>query len=306
MIGPMMALLAETVGDDDRAGHWALWAIDDARSRGSLAGVAALGWQVAAHISGNNRFVEALDAGREAAIATVAQRLLYDQGRVAPVFDADPMRILEVAASDVQRRQVDKMVIDWVGTSVAFGLGRLALDNRDAAKEQAANVIEFCRSTATEVASPQLWNGFASVLSATYVDEVAYQELNRRANEAAQGGDNVLHLVGYLGMSFQADTPLEVAAIVHAMIMPLAERLLSGKSTFYRVAVLPFVRQYWETAIDGQPFRFTSPRIVKEALEAARRGPEQQRAKTLMKAVISGLSIRLPDDADDTKRWLNG
>ena len=271
-----------------------------------MGGIAGLGWQLVSQLIRQCRFVDALDAGREAAAASVVQRLLHDRGDPPSVLGVDPSEILLREANDEQRLQVDLMAVDRAGTGVAFGLALLGLNDLQLAEKKAVDVIEFCQSAATGAEDPSLWTCLAEVFSATYIESLPYQEMNRRANHSAQAGDTLLFIIGHLSTSLHPGVSLATSAITQVMIMPHVDRLLLDKTSLYRLAVTPFILQFWQKAISSRPFDFRAPRMIREALDAAGHSPDHLRTKAVLKAVVSGLNVHFPPEAGEGKRWLYG
>ncbi len=302
LLTSLMCLFAEAIGNDDRAMYWAQFGIDDARARGNPAGVATLAWMLIPHFVRENRFVDALDVAREASTAGVAATVLRDHG--ADVFTMGVTTKLVVKEAGVgQELEAEQMALNFGGITVAFGLALLFLSQPSAASTRAAEVIDFCRHI-DESLPESRWARFADVLASAFVKPTSLKDINALANAAGKDNLHTPYIVGYLGVSVHPEASLETAAIAQTMIVPYVERILSTKSTLYRRSVPQFILGFWQRAVDAQPFRFSSPSILRAELEAASLAPPASQVCSTLRAVCAALRVRLPENATEGRAWL--
>jgi hypothetical protein len=303
MLPSLMCLFAEAVANDDRAAHWALYGIDDARSRRNMAGIASLGWQLVPHLLREQRFVDAVDVSRETATAGVALLLLRERGVLGSTAEFDAAAVVHEAGKERQQ-EVDRMSLNFGMIPLTFGLALLQTTDATSAREHAEHVITLCRNIALDAEDSAAWNRLVDVLNAGHVRPIPVEELNQLANDAGRANQHAAYVAGYLGMSILPNTALQTAAVAHAIVMPTVERILSTRSSLYRLSVLPFMVNYWRRAVEVQPFRFSAPRFVAEALTAGALQAPREVAKTTVRIVLQALGASLPPEASDARQWL--
>ena len=90
--------------------------------------------------------------------------------------------------------------------------------------------------------------------------------------------NELLYVLGYLGVCLKPDSPLNGCAINQAMVMTYVSRSLPINSGVYRRVILPFIESFWRKALDRQRFRFTAPRLVADSFAEAVEKPPPERA----------------------------
>lgn len=305
-IFPQMAMFAEAVGNDERSGIWALRGIDVARRAGVLEAIAALGQQALAPLLLHGRYAEAIDAAVESCVAVVACDERRKQGSPCLESGLVPTDVLGPKPNDLWKFAEHQAVPEAL-IPLLFCLGKLKLSNPTAPPKHAREVQTICREVAMTAADRDLWESAAKMLETIFGADVSWHEVHQQANAAIRSGHDALGMIGYIGISLRDDAPLHVSVTCQAVVMSyLSHIILNHKSSVYRRILLPFLSDYWQSALRREPFRFIAPDLVADTLRAALEKPLEQRAQAILNTILDGLGVRLSPATDDAKTWLRG
>ncbi|HKP54939.1 MAG TPA: hypothetical protein VJ183_20075 [Chloroflexia bacterium] len=288
-----LAMYAGAVGKVERVIAWSVQGFDLARAAGETLAVSQMGFDVVPALLINNRFGEALDTALATGIGGVAVRLDYrkDTTSVRTRIDVD-----EVLGPKPNENWVNaEQIAGELGVlPAAFRLGSIALKDAGEARDCAQEIASLCRQVGIEAAEPAFWNTAAEIFEESFVRPVGAKRLIERPS-ATVIKDRVLHAVAYIGASLQTDCIPSMALEAHLAIASAVE-LLRSADLVHRLIVTPFFKEYWQRSFARSRFRFRAPIVVQRGLEAAEQVGLDDQPQAVLRAVATGLDVRIPTD----------
>lgn len=290
-----LAMLAEATGRDDTALEWARTGIDLAGESPLPLARIALTAQFLPMLLLTNAFEDALDAALDhAAIAAACAQLPAQEGALLGI-DLDPGSVLGDKPNELWNYVEHGAAIEAL-LPAAFRIATLHLSDPLGAAELARTLIALCNVIAGNASDTPLWTSAATILDDSFLGCVGFAQLADQAAALAQEGRLPLAVLAYLGGTIQTDAAPQQSLAAHLSILPYVHWMLRP-GAIYRRVISPFICAFWSAAFEAAPFHFRTPKQTREALFSALSLPEDVRAQGVLRAVLSGLGIRLPAQA---------
>lgn len=296
-----MAIFADAVGDDARAAVWVARALDLARGNGQSAIVEEITRRFAPQLVLDGRYSDAMEAALEYGASLVARSIEQQAGRSSLSIDTDVSAILGERPNDNWRRAEHWGALQGL-LPIAVQLCRLAIEDKDAARASAGEVVAICRQIGAGSADPELWASLAELIDAALVAPIGGGPYRERVKSHSTSTANCRELIARLLLSVQPEVTAEEALALQLSIMPALEQYLDRPLGGYRRILVPFYSSYWVAMFGRMRFRFKHPALVELELSAAISAPAERRIRAVTRAIMGGIPVRLPPE---TRAWLN-
>lgn len=294
-----LALFAEAIGSDGRAGAWSRRGLmlADAASVFATASLTAIPVLI---MDGHHS--KALDVALQAGAFFTADMTRPGAGTTRIRVDMDVASLLGDKPSEAWDRAEYNAAIMAVIPSV-FHLATVCLDAPEEAQDQAAHVVRHCRDVGRSASDARLWTAVADQIEDVFVRPVDQAEILRRANTLVASAENIPRLICLIGTTLQKNITPEDVLRAHMTILPFVGHFYRPGTMTYRRIIVSLITRYWVKTVRTSRFRFTAPQSVEQELQEALVGPPEKRAQLILRAVASGLGVYLPEFV---KEWLTG
>jgi hypothetical protein len=245
-----LAMFADALEQDDRAGYWAACGINAARGTGQPMVETLLKAQVVADLMVRDSFGKALQTSLGAP-AFEMMAMLSLVVRIAHIWlgDKDLAKRHASEAAEICRR--------LVSSAAAGASWNTAAEILEQSYIQPS--VEHLRRTGGDPTVHVMLQCAARVGASVQEDQPLEQVLAQH---------------------------ISVSMFAVGMFMAEGQRPLRP---IYRRLFLPFLAEYWQRAIKERAFHFRAPATVKEGLAAAMTAPPERRAQAILDEVASGL-----------------
>ena len=293
----ILALLAQRLGETERASKLANNALEAARRGKQFDVVAVSGAQLLHPLVTDKRFDEAIYVALESTCALKATDLI----RTESINGAVDMETLLGPKPNENWRQSEHTAIVLALPPIVCRLGLMRLDGEPVGREVESVCCTLRNLSKTASDGP----GFEAVAQIIERGFGSAGTLPDYLSLATSGGYTT-HLLGYLAVSERQDAPLVDTAACQAVCLPEIFKCHSERSSMCREIITLYLDRFWNSAFQAQRFRFTSPWIVEADLKKAREVPVGVRAQSVMRAVLDGLSIGRKRFTESQRAWLAG
>lgn len=292
----LLVMFANATDRTDRAEFWANKGIDDARASGLLACVSPLSEALISTLIAKGRTDAALDYAFESAIASTAMMVLYRTGRI-----------------DVQKRQDALLIMggkpssDWSFAERRYMFtgvlpAALAACVGDNPRASLLSLAEQCSEMANGASGPRQFLSVSESIEG-FIDGCSSVELHKKGTDADGDENGPIRAINYLLSSFAADATLRLSIIQHALILHRCSSEVSADSGIWKLLTEEFVKS-WQRRFERSRFQFSAPAVIQQDLKDLDTIPAPERAKSLIRIILTGLSISLPAEIQSTADWL--
>lgn len=300
-----LAMLAEATGRDDSALEWARTGIELAGESPLPLARIALTAQLLPTFLVADAYEDALDAALDHATLAAAYAQLPAQEGAFLGIDLDPGSILGDKPNELWNYVEHGAAIEAL-LPAAFRIATLHLSYPVGAAELAQTLIALCKVVSGNASDTALWTSAATILDESFLGRVGFAQLAEQAGTLAQEGRLPLAVLAYLGGTIQKDAAPQQSLAAHLNILPYVHWQLRP-GAIYRRVITPFVCAFWPAVFEAAPFHFRTPRLTRGALSSAITLPDDVRAQGVLWAVLKGLGVRLPAQAEtELNDWLSG
>jgi len=295
-----MSLLAERIGQDEKALSWATRAAELAvHVRKPMAVLRIALTVIGASVAEGDykRAVAlALDEGR--AISGM-KHLDRPVGELLDINISSDDILAEISAADRIQSEAESLV--HVLLLTMFHLLRLSLSDKDAAKVEAERAATALRRAAKRASDRRAFDNGAELLHGVFSGVLHARDVWDLAGKWHSGNCWAAVWACYIGISAARGADLRTIARSHVTIMPNLTKVIKPDSTPFRLFVLPCIRDFWGRRFHEQRFRFSAPASVENDLCAAASPDAGKAVRHILKVIIQGLGIGI---AEGENRWL--
>ena len=296
----LLTMFAERVEQDERAEEWAKRGLADLEGRNDPVVSAELELHSITALVREDRYGDALGAAERVANALTASKLEHERGGDPLASDLDIESLLGSYDSPSREQALDAALMMGL-VPVVFRLCQLTLEQPADVQSKAQAAIDACRQMAESGGDRQAWEAAAHVCEQAFMLRTGFAPMADMINTDLFRDHGPLQVVCGLAATVQDDaTPLD-AISVYIGAGSLLGQLSSGLPSVWRGLALPFIAAYWLQMVEHQPFRFTPPKITKEAVERAADVPSTRRLRAILEAVAMGLRVTLPHEDQSSR-----
>ena len=293
----LLVIFANSVAKYERARYWANKGIDDARAKGVLTSIYSLGEALIPRLIEDGDVEQALDYAFESATALVASVIAHTNGERDIREGINTAEVLGIKPSKDWNRVEESYLLVGVIPSI------IDCCVRDGERRALLHWLATdCATKAENASNPRC---FSSVLEAltSYLGDGLSSDFHQRAL-AERAQDNAPGaIVNYLLSSFSRDADLRRAVIQHAVVMHHYSLKIPATSPMWTLLTDQLL-MFWRRSFKEQRFRFSGPMLVEESLERLQQREPRRRIGELMRTMLRGLSVRLPDSLVAVSEWL--
>ncbi len=280
----VMGMLAETLGLDQQACHWAYRALQPPRGQPNVLTLSTSMPKVLPGLLSQRRYPEALDAAITACSGFVAAKILHETGRDGELETAAPSEVLAQAGQEGSRR-LNEITLQMFLIPASASIAHLNLDDPETARAGARELAGLFRQLAVRESSSE-WEQAAALMTA-FADGSSAQQLVKMSNE---NGDPVFQASGYMLASTLESISINSAWHVQDEALKwLDDKWRRGSPLIYRMIVLPFIESFWRDRVENQ--QFTPPGPIPGRFAEAMTADDDNRARAILSAVAFGLTL---------------
>jgi hypothetical protein len=244
------------------------------------------------------RFAQALDAAVRGAEALVVGKELRAASPTPLPLDA-PLDSLVAGLSADARKRVDRFAIIGGVFPAMLRVATKAMNDREAASENANELASLCRQSAPMAADNQFWLGSAQVFEKV-ARNAALQEFLELSHSFDTSQYGELRTLGYLASTLAGDA--ESAFRAQLAIMEMVFAWHPPESLIHLKILVPYIETFWTETFRNRRFQFRSPSVVEEALASGVASTSGKRVRAILRAVQYGLRST---GLQSATMWLN-
>ncbi len=291
LLAAYVGMYADAIGNGDAAVSWSRRAAESVSDDMSPETRAILVLTVLPFQLLNGAFEEAITSGVETGLM-LAERA----GKVAvgPMSSKDPGI----------RKRAEATGRAFVLLPSYLRVATLKLENNPLALIEAQKLVDACRERARQSGDVG-WKLAASVIEKSVIQTVDRKELLQIGTAASQAGDEQLKEIARLATSLHPDVSPAEAIAAQFPVLYQYQAMGAGREggVLSRLIVFQFIAVYWRNAVERSGFQFAAPRLFRTSIEDASEQGGTAGVRSLLRAVLDSLSIRVPDYA---REWLRG
>jgi hypothetical protein len=282
-----LALLAEAIGNDERAVVWAMKGIDMARETQQLLPSLGLASNIIPKLVLENRYAEVFDLAVEAGrgMAVLPQLLLSNGNVLLPGLNTQ--EALDSSETQVWRRAEGCAMILGV-LPIIFYIANLAIRQPERARTQAADLAAICHEVSAMSDTQSLWVTATEIIDQIHLQGSTCAELINRYQDLSSP-DKILPILGLMSATLQEAATLSEVLRVHTLIIEKVQDLFKAHSSTYRLIILPYFFNYWKAAVERVMFRFNNPQQVASMLHEVESLPIEQQGIVILRIVYVSL-----------------
>lgn len=181
----------------------------------------------------------------------------------------------------------------------SFALAAEAVERPLSAAVMAEHFVRVCCPMFSDDPS---WRSATDALSAVYLTAESSRDLIDRGSRDARAGEDIAHVISYIGASLRLDVTPELAVRLQLSTVPATwqgSRAVPGN----REPIMAFLDVYWRNALRRSMHRFAQPRVAERSLELALKRPIGSRAQAVLGTVAEALRVTATGEA---AAWLAG
>jgi hypothetical protein len=300
-IALQLALFADAIGEDSRAAAWSAKALELARESGKQPVVEELTRRFIPQLIVNDCYADAIEAALEHGAVLMARSLELQAGRGDLFRPALDVEAILGERPNANWRQAEGWSAMAGVLPVAVRISSVGLDQPEAARASAEEVVSICRQIGAEASDPDLWSGIADLFEKGFVQPVPADELKRIA-DSLPATSTTLRALALLFTSMQPGIIAENALAAQLSVLPCLEQTFDRPFTAHRLILVPFVSDYWNAMFRRQRLRFRLPGLVQSALAEATTSPPGERIRAVVRAMLIGIPLHLPPEI---RNWLD-
>jgi hypothetical protein len=278
-----LASLAEAIGDDERSLAWALRGLDMAREAQQLLPLVSLGRNIIPQLVLENRYAEVLDLAVELGRLLVVLPQVSQSGRNILEPGIDVQAVLDSSTRQFWRNTESFAMILGV-LPIIFHIADLAIRQPELARRQAIDLAAMCREILDLSDSQSLWITAVEIIEQIHLQQSTCVELISQY-QSLSSPDRILPILGLMTATLQENAPLLEVLRVHLSIIEQVQRLVNPQSTAYRRIILPYLLNYWRTAVEKVMFRFNDPQQVANILYQVQNLPIEQQSQAILSVI---------------------
>lgn len=282
-----LASLAEAIGNDERALAWAMRGVDMAREAQQFLPLTSLGRNIIPQLVLENRYAEVLDLAIEVGTLLVALNQLGQAGENILEPGIDIQSVLGSRDNEVWRYAESSALILGI-LPIIFHIADLAIHQPELARSQAIDLATMCHEISAMSGTQSLWITVAAIIDQIHLQQSTCVELISQYQNLSSS-DMILPILGLMAATLQETAPLLEVLRIHVSIIEQVQKLVNPKSTGYRLIVLPYLFNYWKTAVEKVMFRFSNPQKVANMLYQVRDLPMEEQAQTILSIIQHSL-----------------
>jgi len=294
----LLATFAIAVGNHERALHWAILGIEQARRQGVLVSIYSLAEMMIPDAIARDEPEQALDYAFEASTALVASYVARQRGTADVRERGDVNELLGAKPSE----HWDDAEEIYIFTGVMPLLWHYCI-HHDSRRTHLQHLATDCEKKANKASQPQRYRAIIDGIN-DYLAGASSRQLHDHAQGEERKSNRAGALAYYILSSCAIDSDPRHAVIQQAVLMHQWSSKIIARSALWKFLTQQLCES-WRNRFKEQRFRFLNPIFVELALQNLDAINVQQRAKNLIRIVLRGLSVQLPPNLSEINEWLS-
>jgi hypothetical protein len=259
-----------------------------AREAQQLLPLVSLGRNIIPQLVLENRYAEVLDLAVELGRLLVVLPQVYQSGRNIWEPGIDVQAVLDSSTRQFLRYTESFAMILGV-LPIIFRIADLAIRQPELARRQAIDLAAMCREISDISDSQSLWITAVEIIEQIHLQQSTCVELISQYQSLSSPDNILLPILGLITATLQENAPLLEVLRVHVSIIELVQNLVNSQSTTYRRIILPYLLNYWKTAVEKVTFRFNDPQQVANMLYQVQNLPIEQQSQAILSVIQHSL-----------------
>lgn len=284
--------LADALGREERAAHWAARGLAIARLENRQAALATLALPSVPILVQSDRYLEALDSAREGTLVVCALQASYTPEQAPLDMQVDIAQAMGPKPSAVWD-EAESMITSLTAPAFGVRLASLAFDDPVVCRLAAVDVAAAYRESAANASSPEVSTTAAELIEDIFVNRLPSADLLSRYDIEVVSSNPGLGFLANLGATLASDIALPTARRFHQNLLDYSKGSLTPLRGFEPRLLAPFFAKYWSDALSRKRLQFKVPALVQTELDAVLNSEAGGRAQGILNAVGLGLAVHL-------------